>query len=135
MTTAILKAIRDKILVTTAITTLLGGNYVYTAEIMQTNQYPSITLRLSTEGSKKRVGYNAIKKRDNTPILQADIWSKSSRYQTYKIADALDALLMPDAVANTRCWLKIGDGDQYEIDTGVYHKAMRYSFDYTITDT
>lgn len=135
MTTAIIKAVRDTLVADGTLTTLLGGNYIYMTEIMQANQFPSITLRLNSEGSKKRVGYFAIKKRDNTPILQCDIWSKSSRYQTYQIADVVDEILVSDSVSGTRSWTKIIDGDMYESDTKIYHKPLRYSFEYTITDT
>ena len=135
MTKAIIKAVRDAMLAHTTLTTALGGNYIYFSEIMQTNQIPSITMRINTESSYKRVGYNASKKRDNSATLQCDIWSKSSRQQTYEIADILEALLMGENVTNTRCWTKTSDSDQYEADTEIYHKALRFTFDYTITDS
>ena len=136
MTTAIIKAIRTALLGDSAITALLGGDYVFMSEIMQTNQFPSITIKLSSESSKRRVGYFAIKKRDNGDILACDIWSKSSRYQTYQIADRIDVVLISADVSGTRSWTKIGSGgDMYEADTKIYHKPMRYSFEYTITDS
>jgi len=135
MTKTIIKAVRDTLVGDGDLTTALGGNYIYMSEIMQAKQFPSITLRLNSEGSKNRVGYMSSKKRDNNPILQCDIWSKSSRQKTYEIADILDEILMSWAVTNTRCWIKVSDGDMYESDTGIFHKPIRYSFEYTITDT
>lgn len=135
MTTAIIKAIRTALLADSAITTLLGGDYVFMSEIMQTNQFPSITIKLSSESSKRRVGYFAIKKRDNDGTLACDIWSKRSRYQVYQIADRLDILLIGADVSDTRLWMKVSDTDMYESDTKIYHKVVRYSFEYTITDS
>jgi hypothetical protein len=134
MTRTIIKAIRDALLANAGLVAALGGDYVYMAEIMQTNQIPAVTLRLTSEGSKKRVGYNSIKKRDNSPLIQIDVWSKKSRLETYNIADIIDEIVVSDSITDTRSWIKIGDGDMYEPDTKIYHKPLRYSFDYTITD-
>lgn len=134
MTRTILKAIRDALLANAGLVAALGGNYVHTAEIMQTKQFPSVTLRLVGEGSKKRVGYFTIKKRDNTPIIQIDVWSKDSRLDTYNIADIIDEIAVSDSISSTRCWLKVSDSDMYEEDTQIYHKPLRYSFEYTIDD-
>lgn len=135
MTKSIIKAVRDTLVADSIITTLLGGNYIYFSEIMQAAQFPSITLRLSSESSKNRVGYATYKKRDNYATIQCDIWSKKSRQQTYEIADALDENFMAWSVSSTRCWSKISDSDMYEDDTRINHKAMRYSFEYVVTDT
>lgn len=135
MTKTILKAVRDTLLADSTLTTLLGGNYIYLAEIAQTKIFPSVTLRLTSEGSKKRVGYDQFKKRDNTPLLQIDCWSKKSRLETYNIADRIDKLLIANSVSGTRSWIKISDGDMFESDTNVYHKPLRYSFEYTIDDS
>jgi hypothetical protein len=134
MTKAILKAIRDLLIADDALTTLLGGEYIYVAEIMQANQFPSVTLRLTSEGSKKRVSYNTFKKRDNSPIVQIDVWSKKSREETYKLSDRIDKLLISDAVPDTFGWTKISDGDMFEDDLRIFHKPLRYSFAYVLTD-
>ena len=134
MTKAILKEVRDTLLADSTLTTLLGGNYVFVAEIMQAKTFPSITLRLTSEGSKKRVGYGTFKKRDNTPMIQCDIWSRKSREETYDIADRLDKLLVANTVSGTYSWIKISDADIFEQDTRIYHKPLRYSFAYLISD-
>ena len=134
MTRTILKAVRDTLKDDDILQAILGGDYVYIAEIMQANRYPSITLRLTSEGSKKRVSYNTFKKRDNTPLIQIDVWSKKSRLETYNLADQIDELLVADSVEDTRSWIKISDGDMFEPDTRIYHKPLRYSFEYTLTD-
>lgn len=134
MTKTILKAIRDLLKDDGALQVLLGGEYVYMAEIMQAKQFPSVTLRLTSEHSKKRICYNQFEKRDNNAIIQIDIWSKKSRLETYNIADIIDELLIQDTVSDTRSWIKISDGDMFEHDTQIYHKPLRYSFAYTLTD-
>lgn len=134
MTKTILKAIRDLLKDDSALQILLEGEYVYMAEIMQAKQFPSVTLRLTSEMSKKRTSYNQFEKRDNSAVIQIDVWSKKSRLETYNIVDIIDELLVADLVPNTRSWIKISDGDMFEPDTNVYHKPLRYSFAYTLTD-
>jgi hypothetical protein len=134
MTKAILKAVRDLLIADGDLTTLLGGEYIYVAEIMQANQYPSVTLRLTSEGSKKRVSYNIFKTRDNSPVLQIDCWSKKSREETYKLADRIDELLISDAVPGTYGWSKISDSDMFEDNLRIFHKPLRYSFAYVLED-
>ena len=135
MTKTVLKEVRDTLLADSTLTTLLGGNYVFVDEIMQAKTFPSITLRLTSEGSKKRVSYDTIKKRDNTPLIQIDVWSKKSRLETYNITDRIDKLLVADSVSGTRSWIKVSDGDMFEPDINVFHKPLRYSFAYTIDDS
>lgn len=135
MTKTVLKEVRDTLLADSTLTTLLGGNYVFVAEIMQAKTFPSITLRLTSEGSKKRVSYDTFKKRDNTPTIQCDIWSRKSREETYDIADRLDKLLVANIVSGTQSWIKVSDGDMFEQDTRIYHKPIRYSFAYVLDDS
>lgn len=135
MTKTVLKEVRDTLLADSTLTTLLGGNYIFVAEIMQAKTFPSITLRLTSEGSKKRVSYDTFKKRDNSPMIQCDIWSKKSREETYDIADRLDKLLVANSVSGTQSWIKVSDGDMFEEDTRIYHKPVRYSFAYVIDDS
>lgn len=135
MTKTVLKEVRDTLLADSTLTTLLGGNYVFVAEIMQAKTFPSITIRLTSEGSKKRVGYGTFKKRDNTPMIQCDIWSRKSREETYDIADRLDKLLVANTVSGTQSWIKVSDGDMFEQDTRIYHKPVRYSFAYVLDDS
>jgi len=135
MTRTVLKEVRDTLLADSELTTLLGGNYVYLAEIMQVKIFPSVTLRLATGSSKKRVGYNTFKRRDNEETLQIDCWSKKSRLETYNIADRIDKLLVADSVTGTYGWIKVSDGDMFEQDTRIYHKPVRYSFAYVLDDS
>lgn len=134
MTRTILKDIRDALLADAALIAILGGDYIFMSEIMEAAQFPSVTLRLFRGRSKKRVGYNAIKKRDNTDILQCDVWSKKSRLATYNVADRLDELLVPDSISDTRSWIRISGDDMYESDTKIYHIPLRYEFVFTIED-
>jgi len=130
-----MKAVQDLLKDNAILQELLGGEYVSVAEIMQPAVFPSVTIRLTSEGSKKRVSYDTFKKRDNSPIIQVDIWSNVSRLETYNIADQIDELLVGNSVPNTRSWIKVSDGDMFEPDTRIFHKPLRYSFEYTLTDT
>jgi len=134
MTRTVLKEVRDTLLADSELTTLLGGNYVYLAEIMQVKIFPSVTLRLVTGSSKKRVSYNTFKKRDNEETLQIDCWSKKSRLETYNLADRIDKLLVANSVSGTLSWIKISDSDLFESDLNIFHKPLRYSFAYLISD-
>ena len=114
--------------------TLLGGEYVYVGHVSQTNQIPSVTIIENTETCKKRTGYNANKYRDNESVVQIDVWSKESRLEAVNIANRIDTILVTDSVTDTFGWQKVGDGDMFESDTRIYHKALRYSFWYEIDD-
>lgn len=135
MTKTILKEVRDTLLADSTLTTLLGGNYIYMAEIMQAKQFPSVTIRLTSESSKKRVSYDTFKKRDQNPLVQVDIWSKKSRQETYNVADRIDKLLVADTVSGTYGWNKVSDGDLFESEFNIFHKPLRYSFAYTLDDS
>ena len=128
-------AIRNLLKGDSTIQTLLGGQYVYISYIMQAKQYPSITILENTEHSKKRTSYNHFKVRQNGSVIQIDCWSKKSRLETVKFANRIDELLVSDGVADTWGWEKISDGDIFESDTRIYHKPLRYSFSYKITDS
>lgn len=132
MIESVYTGIRNLLKADTTILSLLGGAYVYIADIAQANQIPSITILQNSERSKKRTGYDYFKVRDNHPVVQIDCWSKKSRLETVKLANKIDELLVADSVANTRSWEKISDPDLFERDTRIWHKALRYSFSYTV---
>jgi len=135
MIESIYTGIRNLLKEDNEIQTLLGGQYVYISYIMQAKQYPSITILENTERSKKRTSYNHFKVRQNKSIIQIDCWSKKSRLETVKLANRIDELLVSDGVAFTWGWEKISDGDLFEFDINVYHKPLRYSFSYSVTDS
>ena len=134
MTTEIFESVRNTLLANGDLISLLGGEYVLAAELMDGYHYPAVTLRLGNEGGVPRTGYIVNKKRDMTPTIQCDLWSKKSKRETYLLAAITDMVFLSWAVPETRCWKKVSDSDQYEKDTNIYHKATRFGFEYTITD-
>ena len=119
-----------------SLVTLLGSaSNITMSHISQTNAFPGVTVIQNTESSKKRVGYAAVKTRDQYPTLQVDCWTKKSMQEAYQIADLIDILCVGDNISGTLAWQKVSDSDQFEADVHVYHKALRYSFQYVITDS
>lgn len=55
--------------------------------------------------------------------VQIDIFSRTSRRQTYQIGDAITPIL----IASGAC-RKIGDTDMFDEDLNVYRKLQTYSF-------
>jgi hypothetical protein len=108
---------------------------------------PSITLQENTEKSKPRVGYTTTAKtRDNSPTIQVDIWVSSgdesfpcTGEDTDLIAERIDELFLDatSEVTGTKAgtWEKMGSSQQHESDERIWHNALRYSFEYSITDT
>lgn len=130
--TAVLAALKAD----SSLITLLGSaNNITMAHISQTNAFPSVTVIQNTESAKKRVGYIAVKTRDQYPIVQIDCWTKKSFQEAYQIADLIDILCVGDNIVGTLAWQKVSDSDQFEADVHVFHKALRYSFQYVITDS
>ena len=135
MTTEIFESVRNTLLADAGLISLLGGEYVLAAELMDGYHYPAVTLRLGNEGGEPRTGYVVYKQRDMTPTLQCDLWSKSTKRETYLLAAITDRIFLSWAVPETRSWKKMSDNDLYEKDTKIYHKATRFEFAYTITDS
>lgn len=136
MKESIYKAIRDLLKGDSTLQTLLGGEYVFIAQVAQTNQIPSITILAQPEKIKKRVCYDEFKVRDCHPTVQIDCWSKKSRLETVKLMDRIDVLLVADSIADTWGWERIGGGnDMFEPDTQIYHIPLHYLFHYKVTDS
>lgn len=135
MTVAITGAIITALKANTALTTALGGQYVYPRNRDAVAQVPGVYLLTNTERRKRRPGYNVDRKRDNAPILQVDIFHDGTTLEADTVADAVDAALFRANVAGTRSWEGVSRSDQYEDDLHRHHIALRYSFAYTLTDT
>ena len=137
MSKTVMKAVIDALKADSSLVTLLGSaNNITMAHISQTGVFPGVTVMQNTESSKKRVGYNAVHTRDQYPVIQIDCWTKKSMQEAYQIADLVDIVCVSDGIGNTTLgWQKVSDSDQFEEDVHVYHKALRYSFQYAITDS
>lgn len=99
----------------TQLTTLLGGSYIYFHVAPDAKQFPRITFfELTNTGAVFA---------DDTEIasdisLQIDVWSKGN---------TTDIALEVDKTMKSLGFARDSATDLYEDDTGIYHKALRYS--------
>lgn len=146
MISTVFAALLDRLQADATLLGYLGGAYIFRAKNVAPSQVPSITVFENTEKSNPRVGYCAFKKRDNASTVQIDIWVSSENdgfpctgEDTDLIAERIDALLLDatSEVSGTRAgtWVKATSSQQYEDDTALWHNALRYSFEYVITDS
>ena len=146
MITSIYAAILSKLNADSTLLGYLGGAYCFRAKMTAPFRVPSVTLMENSEKSDPRCGYNAIKKRDNYPTLQVDVWVSSADEafpctgeDADTIANRIDAVLLDSTSAVTGTtegsWRKISSSQQYEPEERIWHNAIRYSFQYTITDS
>lgn len=142
MNTTIFAAILDLLRSDTGLVSLLGGAYVYRSHGVTPARIPSVTLLENNESSKLRTGYNTRRDRDNSPVLQVDVWIDTNQpdppctgEDADMIAEQIDkALFAPGAVPGTRSWTRNSGTTQNDEDIGGVHKALRYSFAYKLTD-
>lgn len=121
-----------------------GTGHVFRARRIKAQECPCVTVGGRDE-SEPRVGYVASKKRDNLAIITIGVWvdsQRGSKPQSGRDADEIeqriDAILLDgDAPpGTTRCWYKLPGGDQMlEDDTKIWHNPVRYSCEFTLTDT
>lgn len=121
--------------------------FAYRAKSYAPFVVPSITLMENNEKSKARVGYTTTAKtRDNSPTIQVDVWV-SSADESFPctgedadlIAERIDQLLLnassPTTGTMAGTWQKTSSSQQHEEDERIWHNALRYSFQYSTTDT
>lgn len=135
MSTSVMTAVLDALKADSSLVLFLGSTAnIITSHISQAKIFPAVSVFQNTESSKKRVGYKAVKTRDQYSIYQVDVASTKTMQETFEIADLIDILCVGDNIAGTLAWQKVSDSDQFEEDVHVFHKALRYSFQYVITD-
>jgi len=134
MTTAITAAIITALKANTALTTALGGSFVYPRNREAVAQVPGVYLTTNTETSATRPGYLSAKHRDSRQILQVDVFDGGTALQVDTLADLVDRALFIADVPGTRGWSRVSRSEQYEEDTGRHHVALRYSFAYSLQD-
>lgn len=122
----------------------LGDGQIVRAKAGAPAQLPAITLQENNESSRPDVSYATFRTRTNDPVLQVDIWVRENREEfpstgedLETIANRVDAVLLDAAapVSGTRLWRKISGSQQFEADTKIWHAALRYAFQYRLTDT
>jgi hypothetical protein len=134
MTVAVTAAIITALKANAALTTALGGQYVYPRNREAVAQVPGIYLTTNTETSRRRPGYVSARHRDNGQILQVDCFTATTAATVDGIADAVDRALFVADVPGTRGWSRVSRSEQFEEDTGRHHVALRYSFAYSLQD-
>ena len=143
MNTTVFQAILDNLQADTTLTGYLGGAYIFRAKAVAPSQIPSVTLQTNNEKSDKRAGYNSSKHRDASPTIQIDVWV-SDQHEGMPctgedadiIANRIDSTILnpTSQITGTYGWSKTTESQQHEDETGIWHNALRYTFQYTLTD-
>ncbi|AFH62264.1 tail completion protein gp17 [Paenibacillus caseinilyticus] len=94
---------------------LLGGPRVYQMVAPEPGKFPRITF---FEISNVDDGYADDSVISSQIVIQVDVWNKTN---TSAIADRVDAVMKNIGFSRS------GSADLYENDTGIFHKAMRYT--------
>lgn len=145
MTVAILASIINSLSADATILSYLGGDYVFRAKTTAPEQIPSITVKINNERSTPRPGYITTKKRDNYPTAQVDIWVSDagdsfphSGDDIDTIEGRIDEILLdasaPPAGTLAGTWEKESSTQDHEDETGIWHNALRYTFQYALSD-
>jgi hypothetical protein len=127
---------------------LLGGtNRCFRARRILPEDCSCVTVKSTNESSSPRVGYAVYQKiRDQSALIQVDIWVSAqdetkpcTGEDTDEIETRIDAILL-DAVTETSgtlqgSWQKTTASQQFEDDVRIWHNAIRYGFQYSLTDT
>ena len=146
MITTVFQEILDTLNEDGILTGYIGANHCYRARMTAPSIIPSVTIMENNEKCTPRVGYDAVHVRDHACTVQVDIWVSSSDEtfpctgeDTDLIAERIDELLLNSRseVVGTRAgsWQKVSSSQQYEADEMIWHNALRYSFEYSKTDT
>jgi hypothetical protein len=134
----------------------VGDNPCYRAQRLSAITAPAVTLHENTEPSEMFPATDAIINGSipnafistNSPVIQIDIWvSSQGNFPTTgrdadAIANRIDIILFQDstkrefydengnAICDTHGWRRGGTSQQYEVDTSLWHNALRYQFSY-----
>jgi len=134
MTVAITGAVITALKANTALTTALGGQYVYPRSREAVAQVPGIYLTTNTETSHRRPGYVSARHRDSRQILQVDCFDDGTAAQVDTLADLVDRALFVATLAGVRVEGRVSRSEQFEADTGRHHVALRYALAYSLQD-
>ena len=134
MVVAITAAIITALKANTALTTALGGPFVYPRNREAVAQVPGVYLTTNTETSATRPGYLSAKHRDCRQILQVDVFDDGTALQVDTLADLVDRALFVATLAGVRVEGRVSRSEQFEADTGRHHVALRYALAYSLQD-
>jgi hypothetical protein len=145
MITSVFQAILDKLNADATLLTYLGGANCFRSKMTAPSQIPSVTLMENNESSTLRSGYNSSLKRDNSPTIQIDVWVSSTDESfpctgedADTISNRIDAVLLdartPATGTRAGTWKKTSSTQQHELNPGIWHNALRYTFNYLKQD-
>ena len=134
MNVAVMQGILNLLMADTTLTGLLGAASIFPGWIQQGYTLPCITVTENNETSRKRVGYTHYGHRDQEAVVQIDAWTKESYRACETLMNRVETTLIPDSVADTRGWEKIGESISHESDIGTYHGMARFRFKYNLED-
>ena len=115
------------------IKTLLGGEHVYPGHFSGTQQIPGLYVT-GSERSATLPGYKETGRRRCDPELLVNLFHDGTVLQADTLADAVDPVLFGGAVPKTGGWKLESRTEQFEEDTRLHHRTLRYSFTYTVED-
>ena len=137
-----LAAIIDALKADATLQGYLGGQFVYRAKRISASDTPCITVKDAGETSRKRTCYIVHKNRDNAATVTVDVWVNknsesfpSTGEDADTIANRVDVVLLMTQITGTRAWEKVSSNPFFEDDTGLFHVALRYSFEYSLTES
>lgn len=114
MRTDVKTDIRTALLANAALVSLLGGDRIYQLVAPRAEEYPRITF---FEVNNADTAFADNKAQAADVSVQIDVWSKGS---TSAIAGEVDKTMKANG------WTRSSAPDFYEVETQVYHKALRY---------
>lgn len=144
MRVEVFRAVRAKLCLDPVLVSYIGEGRVFRAKSGIGISLPAVTLQENSESSMPDVSYCRFRTRTNDPVLQADIWVNGNAEESPRTGEALELIanrvdeVLLDAenpVSGTRMWRRITSSQQFEEDTKFWHAALRYSFQYRLTDT
>ena len=124
MSSLALTTIRGYIL-SSSVTTIVPKKDVTIGYRKTIDNFPCIIITQRAGMDTGFLGYGQAGQRTRKEecLFSLDIYSRTSRKQTYDIAD----ILVPVLIASGSC-KKVGDIDMYDDSLSVYHKAQTYKY-------
>jgi len=109
-----------------AITSIVPASDIKVAWVKTSDSFPCITITQVAGSDEGYLGYRSApagtKIRKETVSLQLDIYSKSSRLQTYQIGDEVTKVMVSGGCT------KQSDIELYNDEVGVYRRTQTYVY-------
>ena len=136
----VMDSIRDALNADTTLQGYLGIDHVILGWPTERTVIPCVSIIENTEASRRRSCYTRHGHRDSLPVIQIDIWINreqedfpNSLDDCETISAYIDGLLFKNGIANTKEWERVSESGPRP-DANLFHKTLRYSFKYSVTD-